>query len=531
LTENRLVVKKIWSKSQTNIIYSCAIYCNSLIIEKNIPKGDPLEVALFEFAKDYYQADVIKKSEIPFDSDRKIMTTVNRIGDKEYVFSKGAFENLFPLCTKIEIGNDNFLIDESEKHEIQNIYDKMTGEGLKVIALAYKNFSDDTAIEEDFIFLGFIGLYDPPRPEVYEAVKKCKSAGIKIIMITGDAGRTAEAIAREIGLTDANAKVIERREFLSLKDKDLLKILDSENLIFARMTPIDKLRIVTLLKDKKLRVAVTGDGVNDAPALKRADIGISMGIAGTDIAKESAGIVLLDDNFATIINAIEEGRAIFENIRNFVTYIFSSNIPEIIPYILYVMFRIPLPLTIMQILAVDLGTDLFPALALGSEKPSEEVMKKPPRKKEERLLNKGVLTRAYLILGPIEALCGLSGFFLVLYQGGWKYGEVLSFTDPLYITATTACLSGIVITQIANVFTCRSNTLSIFKLGFFSNRLILYGIFLEVLIALFIFYTDTGNRIFQTLSISPVIFLYQLPFAVMLLAVDEIRKALKNKML
>lgn len=528
LTQNKLKVHKIWTKSETKFFYKCALYCNSLIIENaKTPTGDPLEVALFDFAKDHYEEGVIKIKEIPFDSDRKIMTTVNKVGDSKYVFSKGAFETLFPLCKEIEIGRNTKTILDAERTEIYNIYNKLMEEGLKVIALAYKKFSEEDVIERDLIFLGFVGFYDPPRPEVYEAIRKCKEAGIKIIMITGDAGKTAEAIAKEINLVTDKARVIERGEFLSLKDKELFKILDEENLIFARMTPLDKLRIVTLLKDKKLRVAVTGDGVNDAPALKRADIGIAMGITGTDVAKESAGMVLLDDNFATIVNAIEEGRAIFENIRSFVTYIFSHNIPEIVPYILYVIFKIPLPLTIMQILAVDLGTDLFPALALGAERPSQDIMKKPPRKREERLLTLKVLIRAYLILGPIEALCGLSAFFLILYGGGWIYGQSLSFKDPLYLTATSACLAGIIITQIANVFTCRSYDQSIFKMGFFSNKLIIWGIFLEIFVAIFIFYTPIGNKVFQTSPINPIIFIYQIPFAIFLLAVDEIRKKIK----
>ena len=236
-------------------------------------------------------------------------------------------------------------------------------------------------------FLGLIGLQDPPRPEVPEAIRKCHDAGIRIIMITGDGSRTALAIARQIGLVQGTPLIIEGPAFNQMTDRELTEKLSAPEMIFARMTPKHKMRVVSILKDKGEVVAVTGDGVNDAPALKKADIGISMGITGTDVAKEASDMVLLDDNFATIVNAVEEGRTVYENIKKFITYIFASNIPEAVPYLAYILFKIPLPLTILQILAVDLGTDMLPALALGSEKPTPGIMKQPPRKLNERLLN------------------------------------------------------------------------------------------------------------------------------------------------
>lgn len=374
---------------------------------------------------------------------------------------------------------------------------------------------------------GLIGLYDPPRPEVPEAIRRCREAGIKVIMITGDSTRTSLSIARQIGLVKGNPRVLEGREFHTITDRELREILKEEEIIFSRMTPKYKLRIVNILKEDGHRVAVTGDGVNDAPALRRADIGIAMG-SGTDVAKEAADMILLDDNFATIVNAIEEGRAIFENIRNFITYIFASNIPEIVPYIAYVLLKIPLPLTIIQILAVDLGTDLFPALALGAEKPSGNLMQRPPRSPKEKLLNWKVLSRAYLFLGPIEAMAGLYGYFYVLNSGGWQWGEALSPKDILYLQATTACLSGIIITQIANAFACRSSTESVFRLGVFSNRLLIGAIAIEIIIALFIIYTGIGNTFFGTAPLEPSIWLILLPFSIMLLIAEELRKRIRT---
>jgi sodium/potassium-transporting ATPase subunit alpha len=238
----------------------------------------------------------------------------------------------------------------------------------------------------------------------------------------------------------------------------------------------------------------------------------------------SADIVLLDDNFASIVHAIEEGRAVFGNIRNFITYIFASNIPELVPYIGYILFGIPLPLTIMQILAVDLGTDMIPALALGSEKPSPEIMQRPPRPSSERLLTRGVLIRAYLFLGLFEALAGMSAYFYVMQSGGWKWPQSLAPTSMLYLQATTACLAGIIATQVANVFTCRSSIISLTMLGFFSNPLVLLGVATELALAGLIIYTSLGNAIFGCAPIGIDAWLLLVPFALLLLAADETRK-------
>ena len=266
--------------------------------------------------------------------------------------------------------------------------------------------------------------------------------------------------------------------------------------------------------------------MNDAPALKSAHIGIAMGITGTDVAKEAADMVLLDDNFASIVNAVEEGRAVFENIRRFLTYILAHNVPELIPYLAFMLFQIPLPLTPIQILSVDMGTDSLTALGLGVEKPNPKVMEQPPRSRHERLFNWSLALRAYFFLGTIEAVAAMAGFFFVLHGGGWSYGQKLSLEDPLYLQATTACLSSIIVTQIVNVFLCRSRYRSIFSVGLFGNPLILWGVLLEIALILFIDYTPWGNSIFGTAPIGGKVWLFIFPFALMLLILEEVRKRL-----
>ncbi|MFH1025820.1 MAG: cation-transporting P-type ATPase, partial [Nitrospirota bacterium] len=525
LTQNRMAVKKIWvngnivdlknsKKDDATELFRIAYFCNNARFLDGQYKGDPTEVALLQSAREMVgDLEAERTKEIPFDSERKRMTTVHIItpsppyrntpssilkdGGGEYIaFTKGAMENILPLCTHVLVNGEQTILDENMKKEIVDAYYALMDMGLRVLSFAFKEMGsiDDISsravsispdIETEMVLAGLIGLEDPPRPEVPEAVRKCSEAGIKIIMITGDGSRTAVAIAREIGLVKETPDVIEGHEFNQMSDAELRSRLSGKEVIFARMTPKHKMRVVSILKEEGEIVAVTGDGVNDAPALKKADIGVAMGISGTDVAKEASDMILLDDNFATIVNAVEEGRTVYENIKKFITYIFASNIPEAVPYLAYIMLRIPLPLTVIQILAVDLGTDMLPALALGAEKPTPGIMNQPPRKMTERLLNFPLILRSYFFLGPIEALACMFGFFYVLYQGGWIWGTALRADNLLYLQATTACLTAIIITQIGNVFACRSSRESVFSIGFFSNRLIFGGIMVELILQLF----------------------------------------------
>ena len=543
LTQNKMAAVKMWfdnrvvdvkdlTKDAASELLRIAYLCNNARFIDGQYKGDPTEVALFKVARENVgDLETERIKEIPFDSERKRMTTVNVIEGMSIALSKGSTEGLFPLCSHMLINGEKVPVDETLKKQTIDSYHTLTDLGLRVLSFAYKEIEkkEDSGIhpgeiENNMIFAGLIGLEDPPRPEVPEAIVKCHEAGIKVIMITGDGSRTAVAIARQIGLIKESPVVIEGHEFNQMSDIELREKLLEKEVLFARMTPKDKLRVVSVLKEEGEIVAVTGDGVNDAPALKKADIGLAMGISGTDVAKEASDMILLDDNFATIVNAIEEGRTVYENIKKFITYIFASNIPEAVPYLAYILLRIPLPLTIIQILAVDLGTDMLPALALGAESPAPGIMKQPPRKIKERLLDLPLIIRSYLFLGSMEAVACMFGFFWVLYNGGWKWGVMLHPNDMLYLQATTACLTAIIITQIGNVFACRSSKDSLFSIGLFSNKLIFGAIMAEVLLQLFIVYHPFGNKIFGTAPISLSVWLILIPFSLGLLAAEELRK-------
>ena len=494
--------------------------------------GDPMEVALTEWAAaagplPRYQ----RLAELPFEADRRRMSTVHAGPQSRLLFCKGAPEVVLPLCTRVMADRAEAPLGAEARQRFGRMQEAMAADGLRVLAFARRALpadSTDSQWEEDLVLIGLIGLEDPPRPQVPLAVERCRSAGIKVIMVTGDHPQTARALAREIGLA-RDPVVVTGERLRRMTDTQLQLALDAPEILFARAAADQKLRIVESLQRKQHVVAVTGDGVNDAPALKRADIGIAMGLVGTDVAREAADMVLLDDNFASIVSAIEEGRAVFQNIRKFLTYILASNIPEIVPYLAFILFRIPLPLTVIQILAVDLGTDMLPALALGAERPDHAAMREPPRARGTRLLDWPLVARAYCFLGVMEAVAAMSAFFFVMRDGGWHYGEMPGPTDPLYMQATTACLAAIVVMQVVNVFLCRHPRKSALATGLLGNRLILYGIAAEIALVLVIAYDPWANAVFATAPIPVEAWLFVTPFAVAMLALEEARKALVRR--
>ena len=314
-----------------------------------------------------------------------------------------------------------------------------------------------------------------------------------------------------------------------MKKDELLKALDQPNLLFARISPMQKLQIVQAFQAKGETVTVTGDGVNDAPALKNADMGVAMGLMGTDVAKEASKMVLMDDNFATIVAAVQEGRTIFDNIKKFIAYILTSNVPEILPFIAFVLLDIPLPLTVVLILAIDLGTDILPALGLGAEEPETDVMKRAPRQRGERLLTANLLRMSYGVVGVIQAAAGFFSYFVVLYSGGWEWGQQLEASDPLYRTAITAFFASIIICQIADVIICRTRRQSLLTVGLFTNRLVLLGIATELLLLALISYLPVFNTFFGTAPLEVWHLLLSVPFAIAILLGDELRRYLVRR--
>lgn len=550
LTENRMAVASIYLegknftpleiirqpalKNTHRRFFEDALLCHNLkethIAGKWQVLGDPMEIALVRMAKSCLGETTTypKINEIPFDTDRKRLSTVHQTPQGIVMYSKGALEMLLPLCSYLQTTSGIVMITSENRTDFISAQENMAEKGLRVLAFAWKalqTLEDCNSQERDLILCGLVGLDDPPRAEVPMAMQKCRDAGIKVIMVTGDHPHTALAIGRQIGqIKSDNPVIITGDKLRKLSEIQLQLALDAPDIIFARVGADQKMRIVSALKKKKHIVAVTGDGVNDAPALKLADIGIAMGITGTDVAKEAADMVLLDDNFSSIIAAIEEGRAVYANIRKFLAYILTSNIPEIIPYLAFALFKIPLPLTIIQILAVDLGTDMLPALGLGVEKPEANSMSKPPRPQQERLLDWPLLCRAYLFLGIMEAIAAMSAYFFILHQGNWHWGDVLKNNETLYLQATTACFSAIIVTQIFNVFLCKSPGNSLFTSRWFDNKTILCGVALEIVLLGIIDYTQWGNLVFGTLPISSDAWLFILPFALAMLLFEELRK-------
>lgn len=499
--------------------------------------GDPMEVALVEMARKSVAGSPAcrRLDEISFDSDRMCQSVVHEIPEGPVLYCKGAPESVLALCDSIFAGAQVRSLDGVQRARIVGTQEAMAEQGLRVLAFASKklpaSFRHDE-LEHNLVFLGLVGLEDPPRAEVPAAIRKCREAGIKVIMVTGDHPSTATAIAREIGLIRSERPhVITGDQLRRLPAVGLQLALDEPEIIFARVGADQKMRIVQALINKKHVVAVTGDGVNDAPALKCAHIGIAMGISGTDVAKQAADMVLMDDNFASIVSAVEEGRAVFQNIRRFLTYVLVHNVAELVPFLAFVLFRIPLPLTPIQALSVDMGTDSFTALGLGVERPDPQDMRLPPRPQTERLLSWSVASRAYLFLGPIEAAIAMAAFFFVLLGGGWSYGQSLAANDPLYLRATTACLSAIIVMQIVSVFLCRSSVRSVFSTGLFGNRLILWGVMVEIVLALVINYTSVGNWLLDTAPVPGELWLLLIASGAGMLALEELRKWIARKIL
>ena len=460
-----------------------ALLCNDSVTIDKKEIGDPTEIALVNLGEEYHLDELTVRDnyprigEIPFDSDRKLMSTVNKVNGKNVMITKGALDVLLSRVVKIETSKG--IIDFTEKHrkEIETVNRNFSIEGLRVLAFAYKELTEgqiiDVEDEQNLIFVGLTAMMDPPRKESKEAVENCIKAGIKPVMITGDHKITAAAIAKQIGILKHSSEAIEGHEIEKLTDEQLQEKVEQIS-VYARVSPEHKIRIVKAWQEKGNVVAMTGDGVNDGPALKQADIGVAMGITGTEVAKDAASMVLTDDNFSTIVKAISNGRSIYANIKNAINFLLAGNTGAIFAVLYASLFALPVPFAPVHLLFINLLTDSLPAIAIGLEPHNKKVMNEKPRDIHTPLLNKSFASKVVLE-GFLIALAALIAFYIGLSTGDHMTASTMAFA--------TLCLS-----RLFHGFNCRSNQ-SIFKIGIFSNKyswlaFILGVVFLHIVLLL-----------------------------------------------
>jgi Ca2+-transporting ATPase len=492
--------------------------------------GDPTDGAFLVFAGkgDFNVSKALVENQrirlIPFNSQRRMMTSIHKSPrDKKITaFTKGAGSEVLKRCTHIFYNNDSVPLTDELRTVVTKQIEEFASDGFRVLAMATRLLPNEPTdlsqgIEEDMTFLGLAALLDPPRPKVEAAVREAKSAGIRVIMLTGDHELTAYSIARKVGMiTSPNQTVITGIELQQMKDKDLTNILLRGQSVFARITPEQKLKIVSILKSAGEVVAVTGDGVNDSPALIEANVGIAMGAGGTDVARESADMVLLDNDFTSIVEAVKLGRSTFDNLRKFVYYVFTHNWAELLTFLVFVLLQTPLPLLVVQVLAIDLGMDVFPSLSLIMEPPEPDVMTKPPRKKGTRLINVSTLLRSCCV-GMIVSTGALLWAFNIWQNGG------------SYARLTTIVMAGIMLGQVGNLFSARTSPRSAFKLSPRRNPWLLRGILALFAIMAAIVYIPFLQPLFGTAPLLPIDWVFLIPLVPAALLVEELRKMLARR--
>jgi len=495
--------------------------------------GDPTEGALIVAARkagmlqDSLKEQYLRIGECSFSSERKRMTTIHKTFDgKKVAYMKGATEVVLELCTHIYLEGQVKELSQKERETILEINQKMASEALRVLAMAYKSLPEtlqdfsSQVIEKNMVFVGLIGMIDPPREEAKHAIRVCEQAGIKVIMITGDHKHTAVSVAKELSLIKDDPKVLTGAELDALSDEDFERIVE-DVVVYARVSPEHKMKIIKALKDKGEIVAMTGDGVNDAPALKNADIGVAMGITGTDVTKEASDMVLADDNFATIVAAVEEGRSIYSNIRKSIQYLLSSNAGEVLTVFVAALLGFPPPLLALQLLWINLVTDGAPALALGVDPADLDTMKKPPRPPEERVFSK-VMVLAIIGVSILMCVGTLTTFAL---GGGVLFSKTEAPRRALTLAFTT-----MVMFEMFNVFNCRSERHSIFKVGAFANKYLIVAVVSSILLQIAAIYVPLFQPIFKTEPLSIFDWLVVTLISSTVLIAIEIGKFFANRM-
>ncbi|MDQ6945546.1 MAG: cation-transporting P-type ATPase [Actinomycetota bacterium] len=507
--------------------------------------GDPTEIALLELAAALNVPSDHAGGRVKlfrFDPRRRLMTTIDADHGTAAlgVNTKGAPEAVLARSTHLAIGPGQIrALTADDQREIAGRVDGYAHQGLRVLAVARRPLPIGSPIpatrddaERDLCLLGVVALLDPPRPEAADAIARAHRAGICVHVITGDNGTTAAEIARRVGIgTGAAGSLTVSGDTLdAMSDAELDELLVSgPEIVFARSSPEAKLRIADALRAGGQVVAMTGDGVNDAPALRAADIGIAMGRSGTEVARQAATMVLTDDNFATVIDAVEEGRRVYDNVRKFILYIFTHAVPEVAPFLVFALSggAIPLPLTVMQLLAIDLGTDTLPALALSRERAEPGVMERTPRPRAEGVIHPALLARAWGYLGVISAVLVLGGFFVVLHVGGWHLHAGTGAGTPLhhlYQQATTITWLGVVACQVGTAMAARTDRVSLRSIGFTTNPLLLGAVAVELVFAAALAYLPFLHPIFGTAAPSPAQLAVVLPYPFVVWGADEARR-------
>ena len=530
LTVNKMTVVKFFSNNTlldaskfdinneaNKLLIKNMCLCNDATYSENSKTGDPTEIALLEFSSVHNQKMNYKRlREIPFDSDRKLMTTVNNINDKFYSFTKGAVDNLLSLCTKVLINNEILDLTDSIKNKILENAEIMANNALRTLGFAYKEIVHlrEEEFENNLVFLGIVGMIDPPREEVKDSIEKAKKSGIKTIMITGDHKNTAFTIAKDLKIADNINQAMLGSEIDNLTDEEFKEKIKNIS-VFARVSPEHKVKIVRALKSSGNIVSMTGDGVNDAPSLKMADVGIAMGITGTDVSKNASDIILTDDNFKTIITAVEEGRIIFNNIKKSILFLLTCNLGETITIFLSILFNFPIPLNPTHLLWINLITDSLPALSLGVDTHDKDVMKQKPKKVNERIFSNSSILKLFfggLLIGIISLISFLIGF----RKYGTIYGQTMAF---IVLSFSQLFLS----------LSIRSEDKTILKIGLFSNIKLIYSILIGIIIQTILVTIPFFNNFFNVKNLNPNDWIISIFLSLLPLIINEIFKLFHTK--
>lgn len=540
LTQNKMTVKEVYINGKIHELdkeelrdygklKKALIYCNDCNYDFNKKKmsealhGDPTETALINmfFNEPTKLKEFIENSnrtfDIPFDSTRKMMSVIIKEDGKDTCYVKGAPERVIDKCDYILENNKLKPFTYQKKKQVEEFITAMSSRALRCIAAAYKeeNLTKSSSLEDHLIFIGVVGSIDPPRDEARDAVLKCKLAGIKPVMITGDHQNTALAIAKSLNICNNEDQVMTGAEIENIKDSELEKRVKKIR-VFARVSPSHKLRIVRAFKKNGNIVAMTGDGVNDAPAIKESDIGIAMGISGTDVTKEASSMILMDDNFATIVAAVEEGRIIYDNIRKFIRYLLSCNLGEVLTMFLATLFYLPNPLSPIQILLVNLATDGLPAIALGIDPADNDIMRQQPREKNESIFSRGLVEKI-LVRGSLIGLCTLLSFMVGRY-----YGMNLD-------TCRTLALCTLVMSQLIHVFECRSERHSIFEIKLFTNPYLVGAVAISIILIGMVIYIPFLQNVFHTVALSVNQWLIIVFFSGIIALINSVYLLIKSK--